>query len=267
MNPICWASINGGCRGELTKEHVISASVLKIIGNIRVGKERDEYKTFGTGSYVLKRLCEHHNSELSKYDDEARKFFSALTTIGDVLKEVSRPNNLSEQREFTIGKLHLERWFAKTFMNMVLFNTTVFKPENLPFYVTPQSIINQLYNGSLFKPPFGLYLIKPGNPIVPENEEGFKIFESNNVNLIKADTGIRSEPYNIPLLLHMNFTGVHLAGVFNATPLQDKQAKDSFLKPTIDLLNERASQRFSEISIQKRWSDNEAGYNAKIKFV
>jgi len=184
LRPICWASMSNGCRGDLTKEHVVSESVLKIIGALNVGKDGEKPITLGTGSYVLKRLCNHHNSALSKYDEEAQKFFSALKSISEMLREEPKPNKLIETNCISINKRNLERWFAKTFMNMVLFNIPVFKPDNLPLYVTPHSIIDQLYKGKDFEQPFGLYLINPAKSLVPENQVGFKIFQSKNAHII-----------------------------------------------------------------------------------
>lgn len=114
----CWA--NGcNCAGGLTKEHVISDSILKYFKSLTLDLGNKKLKV-GSGNFFIKNLCEHHNQLLSPFDNEALKLFSGWKRI--VTNDSNGiTNNKALEHQIYIDIDHIEKWFAKTFINIVLF--------------------------------------------------------------------------------------------------------------------------------------------------
>lgn len=237
LNPVCWASANKDCSGNLTKEHVVSNSILKILGPFSAGLDTEKI-SFGSGSFLLKRLCYSHNHRLSPYDNEALQLFRGVDehNRGIDSKDFTFVGN--DKRELIINKWNLERWYAKTFMNLLLFHTTVFKPDKMPFFPSSHSICDQLYNGQPFNPPFGLYLIDPAKPIDKDTAPFCFSVLKGDCHAISKD-GTISPTYEIPRLLYTRLLGVEIVGFFNITPLTDQEALESILKPALNIISER----------------------------
>jgi len=264
LKPVCWASGNKDCSGDLTKEHVISNSILKLLGSFSAGLD-DAKISFGTGSFVLKRLCESHNFRLSNYDSEALKLFRGIYEHSKGIDSKGFLFIGKDKRELIINKWNLERWYAKTFMNLILFHTTVFKPEKMPYFPNSHSICEQLYNGQAFEPPFGLYLIDPAKPLIKNNAQLSFSLPKGDCRIIHID-GKKSPTYEVPRFLYTRLLGIELVGFFNITPHSDQEALGSILKPSVDILSERGILDFGGYGYDFHSTELKKKIDSKILF-
>jgi hypothetical protein len=108
----CFLKEFGTCRGGLSREHYISASVLRATGGNSTAKigglawqPANRIQCIGIGSLQSKILCEGHNSGLSQLDTVAGKLFQTLHAID---KERASVRSLS-----TFNGLNIEQWLLK----------------------------------------------------------------------------------------------------------------------------------------------------------
>ena len=105
----------GECNGSLTKEHVISKSVLPGLMRFKVA----ENTYIPTGSATVRLLCEYHNNiVISELDKEASKYFNTYAAMQRV-PSLTQKWTPDDPKSVTIDGNKLERWFAKTFINML----------------------------------------------------------------------------------------------------------------------------------------------------
>lgn len=239
----CWAFLHGECEGELTKEHVVSQSILELFKPVKYELDGREPAFLGKGSFVLKRLCKRHNELLSPYDSEAFKLFKAIGSIYTHKLDSALFSFENGIYKCDISRKKIERWYAKTFFNYIYFMTIFEKPEKLPFMLNPHSILNKLYNDENFKPPFGLYLVHPEKPIM-RNHNPFHIQAISNIDSrYISPQGIVSEYCKFPCFLYTRLLHVEIVGVFNITALSDANAID-VLGAQIESLKKIATQNF-----------------------
>jgi hypothetical protein len=225
----CWAKSHE-CSGNLTKEHVVSNSILKYFGALHFTKNEKTYK-LGAGSYVISNLCEYHNELLSSYDSEAFKLFSGWHGLLSKKTNSFTPHpSQTDQRIINIDGNLVERWFAKTFYNSILFQTRVFKPKHTPYYPSPKSIIPQLFRGEDFSPPFGLYLIRPDTPLSEKRNMWSMSPQFNKVEHFHSEMK-KWETYELPTIYYTTCGGMELVGFFNLTQYEDDFALEHLLKP------------------------------------
>jgi hypothetical protein len=155
-NDKCWAKDLGNCSNKVTREHIVSNSILPDFITVS-GFEwcKGTPKTVGRNSLVNKFLCGVHNEALSEYDKEATKFF-------ETIKDVTRKWKLDERvfKEENINGLKFERWLLKTFINLVLTNDTSMSSINM------RKILPVLYENATFNPPYGFGLASRVSQII-----------------------------------------------------------------------------------------------------
>ncbi len=107
----CYMAELKSCDGAMSKEHLVSESVLKVLadgGDIKVGGlpwlEEGKLKAIGVKSFTAKCLCQRHNSSLSPLDDAARNFFSYLKQCFE---------SIDETIVFICSGHDIERWLLK----------------------------------------------------------------------------------------------------------------------------------------------------------
>lgn len=116
-HPRCYLRELNGCSEDISGEHIVSASVLRIISpnkNTIVsgfpwlnGKE----KLLGHGALISNCLCKHHNSSLSPLDDAAGRFYQAIKNCD--LERSGRGQH------YLFSGHDVERWMFKTMANMI----------------------------------------------------------------------------------------------------------------------------------------------------
>ncbi len=75
----CYASFVGNCSEKISREHVISKSLL--LSNVGVSGFdwcKGEEVIIGSNSFTQKILCTTHNTLLSPFDNEMQKLFDTL---------------------------------------------------------------------------------------------------------------------------------------------------------------------------------------------
>jgi len=156
----CWANSDGKCSSKLSREHLISKS---IINNKKFWVHgfswcKNEPKEISEPSFVNKFLCEYHNSSLSKFDSEIANFVSAIEMLWKNDKKFSM-HGFSKKKipiRYIINGFNLERWFVKTLINVSL---TGVKKIKIHF----DKILPVLYENIKFEKPYGLSLgVKTG---------------------------------------------------------------------------------------------------------
>jgi stalled ribosome alternative rescue factor ArfA len=123
---MCWVDPTGEtCEGNLEKEHVVSESILKLLGPIRFNIS-GEHKHFGKGSYKLKMLCSRHNRALSDYDEEMRRFLSIWKNI---LTKSCDKDEFERNITYELDGNRIECWLAKTLVNSSFFHSIIEKDK------------------------------------------------------------------------------------------------------------------------------------------
>lgn len=115
----CYLNSTEGCSDQISKEHLISQAVLKIIAekSIEISGApwlKGETKTLSFGSLVSNCLCNAHNNALTNLDAAAGKFFDALRKCGTT--ENGPP------LEFIFNGHDIERWMLKTLSGLAASN-------------------------------------------------------------------------------------------------------------------------------------------------
>jgi hypothetical protein len=113
-HPKCYARALQDCSTESSREHFLSAAVLKSWSDIGLGKVTGFAPINGGNPKVLqiqntrpKILCKRHNNSLSGLDSVATKFFRFLF------------ERTPEPRFHLINGFELERWFLKVLCGYV----------------------------------------------------------------------------------------------------------------------------------------------------
>jgi hypothetical protein len=113
----CWASSIGGCSEKLSREHVISKSVLPEGELVVEGYPGLPFNTAVESNLIAKILCTAHNNALSPTDSEASK-----------LKLIAEHSRVAKEPSigFVNGKL-IELWLLKTYINRMVSGWLGFK--------------------------------------------------------------------------------------------------------------------------------------------
>jgi hypothetical protein len=87
----CWANKLGNCAKGITREHLISNSILPISIVVQgFSWCRDVPKEIGSGSFVSNFLCEEHNNQLSKTDSEILNFAKAFKNFDKTMTKIKK---------------------------------------------------------------------------------------------------------------------------------------------------------------------------------
>lgn len=220
----CFANSNA-CKGVITKEHVVSKAILEHFGPLDFSVNGKNIK-LGKGTYVIRNLCEFHNRMLSEYDNEALKLFTGWHRF---LKNTDTTDPTTRCNTINIDIQKIEKWYAKTFINSILFRHRALKPK-LPLMAFPiESFRNKIFGGESFEPPFGIYMIDPMQPLSQKRKAWQMSPQFQSVWLRNKETG-NVKNMESPTLYYTCLAGIELVGFFNFTGLNDQQALDSLLK-------------------------------------
>lgn len=172
----CYASLLGNCEGPMSKEHVISHSILKQ-SNLQFQITNTIVKSnTSIQNLTIKILCKKHNSEISVLDQEISKFLKILKEIADF----SNSGNVypTTKRYQINGKL-IERWFLKTLINLNGIHQTLFE------YPTEQ-MVKIVFGQNKFLGSSGLYIrARKGDKVLNPNT-GILYAPRFNINRSKS---------------------------------------------------------------------------------
>lgn len=113
----CYASDLGGCSANASKEHYISASLLRQLepGTVEGAPGIPEDKVLGVDALGTKILCQRHNAALSDLDAEAGNLFAAILAHE---ARVASGAPLPDETVTFCGEF-LERWLLKVGFGLV----------------------------------------------------------------------------------------------------------------------------------------------------
>jgi hypothetical protein len=105
-HPKCYLGFTNNCSSDITKEHYISNSLLKLfeerktvkITGLRWIEEKKTFKLILRNSLRAHILCREHNNGLHELDTEMLRFFQAVQQIEEVLKH---PEKLADILNFS----------------------------------------------------------------------------------------------------------------------------------------------------------------------
>ena len=224
----CWAGGLDKCSDELTDEHIISESILKYFGNYKI-RIKGKKVIASPKTYKAKILCRHHNNALSDYDNEALKLISAWDKMTFNLGgKITHPE--ADKIIINVDIDRFEKWAAKTLLNMAIFRYLTEQPimPRLPSL----HIHKQLFSNQPFEKPFGIYLLDPQKPIIP-NRPAWTIQPCNLNFLIQNGEG-KFEDTAFPLFFYSCFGGMEFIGLFNITNLTNEFYIENIANPILE---------------------------------
>lgn len=158
-HPRCYLNALNSCSEKLSREHVISATVLKAINQDAIDVsgfpwiKAGETKRVGVSSLVANCLCAAHNHVLSPLDAVAGQFYRALQSgLG---KEPGK------QQRYLFSGHDVERWLLKTLAGMAASRNLSSQHERLPgLFNNEISVPSLLENALAWKAPLGMYSLQ-----------------------------------------------------------------------------------------------------------
>lgn len=118
-NPKCYLRATSNCCTKISREHAISATVLKTVGgDLKVPliaglrfQKRETFEAFGLDSLASKILCKRHNEAFSPVDKEAGRFFRVCYQY----QREQLDSITAMEESFTLfNAADLRAWMAKT---------------------------------------------------------------------------------------------------------------------------------------------------------
>lgn len=220
----CWAEPLGDCKGSLTREHVFAEGVLNGMLKIRRGN-----KIIPSSAVTVNYLCEYHNNVvLSDIDMEAGKYFNTVFAMMGIpeLEERWKPE---DPKNVIINGWKLERWFAKTLVNMVA-GQVGYDPNGPEVGVFFQEGFREYVFGKSASPPsypFGLWMIPP--PI--KYQKNGMLISHVHMDEFYTYNGKWSDKRRNPLYVVFQVSGFYNMhfGMFNLSGLKERTIKDDDL--------------------------------------
>ena len=163
-HPECYARELGDCRGPVSREHVVTDTLLKevwqgakggeVYGLPRICATPEDPVQIGIKALTAKILCKGHNSDLSQFDAEIMKFFKAM----ERLVRSEHDGEPAAQNSYVNGDF-IERWMLKTLYNG-LFSGNFGVPfiEDFTNQLPPENGLRTIYRDEPFPPGWGLYM-------------------------------------------------------------------------------------------------------------
>lgn len=170
-HPRCALAGHGPCDTKISGEHYISQAVLHrlsvkneivISGTAWTGGTQ---KTVGKAALVANILCTKHNSNLSKLDALAARFFQKIQEAQLELQTGPKRN-----RTFTFSGPTLERWFLK--VAFMMWQGRIFAHAGVALPGNPPSTWGEILTGEIAMPDgWGLYLKGASDPFYAADRE------------------------------------------------------------------------------------------------
>lgn len=137
-HPKCYANADGNCSTKISKEHFVSATLLRQLGEDDTAKvaglkwqQPESFKVVPIAGLASFILCERHNNALSPLDAGIGMFAEAIEAYDMALRDPAVGPDM-EQRRFSGDDL--ERWMIKCLLGLTASNSlraNRLKPECL----------------------------------------------------------------------------------------------------------------------------------------
>jgi hypothetical protein len=160
-HPKCYANQLDDCSPSISREHVISSSVLRTISqdnpvvltrNLRF-QPQEQQQELGIGSLVANILCDNHNQLLSDFDAAACYLIDGLDRINST---VGASDDLSEI--IRVNGDDFERWMLKVACGLLFSGTLPFAPCESKGIAPPPNLLNIIFKKAKFPARQGVYL-------------------------------------------------------------------------------------------------------------
>ncbi len=179
-HPKCYARNTGKCSRRISREHIISDSLLRLFEHNKTVKvaglswlPEKEFRLFSRNSFGSNILCTYHNSILSKYDAEIEAFAKCLI---DYDADFNNSSPKSEHKKFKGA--YIENWMLKTVCNIIAANQVLREGVPIPC-ILKDVYIEILFNGIPWQEGWGLYFKIP-DKVQKYNCFGFATRTGNN---------------------------------------------------------------------------------------
>jgi hypothetical protein len=159
----CWAALIGGCKGRLSREHLVSDGLLAGPTVVAIGFSwcKDTPVEVGLASLTAKHLCRQHNSDLSPVDQAGIDAFQAFRDYAILATERDKQRSRKwKLRRFEADGPLLERWFLRTGINLSLVQQTQNDWHLTGEHVqsVPELLVKAAFGLDHLKKPMGLYV-------------------------------------------------------------------------------------------------------------
>ncbi len=165
-HPQCYARELGDCSTAISKEHYVSAVVLRgvSLGEPTVLVQNLSFQQPGTleergiSSLAAKVLCEKHNAALSVFDGAGNALFVGMDRMDSAAGKVGTP-----PETFVVNGDHLERWMLKMLCGGLYSGTMPVPGGSMKGVCPPVEWLNVLFRGADLPAGQGLFL-RAGTP-------------------------------------------------------------------------------------------------------
>lgn len=162
----CYAAELGGCSTQISREHYVSDSILRLVslGQPSVLVRNLKFQTpetlepKGINNLVAKVLCSKHNSELSRFDDAGKSLFDGIDQIDSA---AGKPEE--SPATILVNGDDLERWMLKTLCSGIFSGNIPVSGGSLKSIHPPKTWLSNLFEDGHFPPGQGLY-VRAGTP-------------------------------------------------------------------------------------------------------
>ncbi len=154
----CYAHSLGNCKGGISREHIVSKAILDdVIVVIGLPGCKEKSMQIPKDRLVTKILCQHHNNQLSIYDETIAEHKKHIDLIDKNDSLFNRMPKMVKKNYFvcTLNGNDLERWFLKTLINIC--------KTDKGLKIDSEILLPYLFDSIPFEYPYGLgNLTKPG---------------------------------------------------------------------------------------------------------
>lgn len=166
-HPICYAKALADCSSKVSREHYISAGLLKEIGGNPLMQGlpflEGESKRLSVAALASKMLCERHNHALSPLDAESLRAFAALRRFESNYRDGQVPPSFDS---VLVSGPRLEAWLLKTGFGILAAGLA--RLEGAPATgwrdSSDELLLNVLFGDQLMPQNWGMWVIPPDRP-------------------------------------------------------------------------------------------------------
>jgi hypothetical protein len=169
----CFASSLADCSADISREHFVSAAVLKLIGGEGLVHasglpwQKGETKALSVNALASRILCSRHNNALSQLDSAAVQFFELLSNL-----RASHDRVAGDSQDTCIGVVNghdLERWFLKAMIGGLYSGNMTIGGAQQQHSPPPQNQLEFLFGERSYLKGWGLYVLNPIEPVLPQS--------------------------------------------------------------------------------------------------
>lgn len=157
-HPQCYAAGTGDCSKKISREHYISETVLKELGDtVSVLGPRwhgsGERRNYTLPNLTAKVLCERHNSRLSRLDREAGQLFRFLRRTAELFATTYRTHPV--RRLMLVSGEAIQAWLLKVLCGFVAANVL---PDRGRTWLLDKHLPGILFGDAEWPDEWGLYV-------------------------------------------------------------------------------------------------------------